>query len=982
MQQDQLSFLTGANATYVSELYARFVEDPSSVDADWAQFFRDLNDDARAILAEVKGAPWGRNGNRVIGAESDEPILAKKPDGKAGAGKAGAAPSVAEIRKVALDSIRALMLIRVYRVRGHLQATLDPLGLQKREPHPELDYRSYGFVEADLDREIFIDQSLGLETATLRTILRLLNETYCGNIGVEFMHIQDPDQKIWIQKRIESIRNHTEFTERGKQAILERLTEAEGLERFLQMKYTGTKRFGLEGGEVLIPALEQILKRGSQLGLTDVTLGMAHRGRLNVLTNFMKKPFVALFSEFQGNPAKPEDVQGSGDVKYHLGTSADRDFDGNVVHLSLTPNPSHLEVADPVVLGKVRAKQTLAGDIDRRQTMGLLIHGDAAFAGQGVVHECFAMSQLKGYSTGGTVHVVINNQIGFTTAPQYSRSGPYCTDVAKMVQAPIFHVNGDDPEAVIHAARIAIEFRQEFATDVVVDIVCYRRHGHNESDEPAFTQPLMYRKIAAHPTTRQIYAEKLVAEKVIGADDGDRMVSDFQSILEKEFEAGKSFKVNKADWLEGKWAGLGALTDEEEMRDENTDVANELLQEVGRAITSVPADFNLNRKIQRQLEAKQQMMASGQGIDWSTAEALAVGTLVVEGTGVRLSGQDSGRGTFSQRHSVLIDQETEAPYVPLNHVRAGQANFEVIDSLLSEEGVLGFEYGYTLSEPAGLTLWEAQFGDFANGAQVLIDQFISSGEAKWLRMSGLVLLLPHGYEGQGPEHSSARWERYLQMSAEDNWQVCNFTTPANYFHALRRQVRRNYRKPLVVMTPKSLLRHKLAVSPLSDFGPGSRFRRVLPETETLVADEEIRRVVLCSGKVYYDLFEERAKRNIDDVAVIRVEQLYPWPKETVLQQLSRYPNAEVVWAQEEPANMGPWTFVDRRLEFILEELSHKVHKAHYVGRKAAASPATGVHKNHVYEQALLVEQALTAALFTLPQPFRRQTKLSQLQDPK
>jgi 2-oxoglutarate dehydrogenase E1 component len=976
MQQDQLSFLTGANATYVSELYARFVENPSTVDPDWARFFGELGDDARAILAEVKGAPWGRNGNRVIGAESDE--AAKKADGKAG--KAPQAPSVEDVRKVALDSIRALMLIRVYRVRGHLEASLDPLGLQKREPHPELDYRSYGFTEADLDREIFIDHSLGLETATLRTILRILRETYCGNIGVEFMHIQDPDQKIWIQKRIESIRNHTEFTERGKQAILERLTEAEGLERFLQMKYTGTKRFGLEGGEALVPALEQILKRGSQLGLTDVTLGMAHRGRLNVLTNFMKKPFVALFSEFQGNPAKPEDVQGSGDVKYHLGTSADRDFDGNVVHLSLTPNPSHLEVSDAVVLGKVRAKQTQKGDDSRRQVMGLLIHGDAAFAGQGVVHECFAMSQIKGYTTGGTLHVVINNQIGFTTAPQYSRSGPYCTDVAKMVQAPIFHVNGDDPEAVVHAARIAIEFRQEFGTDVVVDMVCYRRHGHNESDEPAFTQPLMYRKIAAHRTTRQIYAEKLIAERVVNEDDADRLVSDFQALLEDEFAAAKSFKVNKADWLEGKWAGLDALTGEEEMRDENTDVSHELLQEVGRAITTVPENFNLNRKIVRQLEAKRQMLASGQGIDWGTAEALAFGSLALEGTNVRLSGQDSGRGTFSHRHSVLVDQETEERYVPLNHIRSGQGQFEVIDSLLSEEGVLGFEYGYTLSEPMGLTLWEAQFGDFANGAQVLIDQFISAGEAKWLRMSGLVLLLPHGYEGQGPEHSSARWERYLQLSAEDNWQVCNFTTPANYFHALRRQVRRNYRKPLVVMTPKSLLRHKLCVSPLSDFGPGSRFRRVLPETETLVGDDDIRRVVLCSGKVYYDLFEERAKRNIDDVAIIRVEQLYPWPKQTVLKELARYPNAEVVWAQEEPANMGPWTFVDRRIEFILEELAHKVHKAYYVGRKAAASPATGLHKNHVYEQALLVEQALTAALFTLPQPFRRQTKLIQIQD--
>ncbi len=980
MQQNQASFLSGANATYVSELYARFVEDPSAVDPSWAQFFHELNDDGRAILAELKGAPWGRNGNKVIGAVIEEPAAAKKADGKGKA--AAAAPSVDEIRKSTLDSIRALMLIRAYRVRGHLQADLDPLRLHKPESHPELDYHSYGFTDADLDREIFVDNVLGLETATLRNIIKILKETYCGTIGVEFMHIQDPDQKAWIQKRIESIRNHTEFTERGKKAILERLSEAEGLERFLQMKYTGTKRFGLEGGESLIPALEQILKRGGQLGLREVVIGMAHRGRLNVLTNFMKKSFTALFSEFQGNPAKPEDVQGSGDVKYHLGTSADRDFDGQPVHLSLTANPSHLEVVDPVVLGKVRAKQTQRGDIERGEVMGLLIHGDAAFAGQGVVHECFAMSQIKGYTTGGTLHVVINNQIGFTTAPQYSRSGPYCTDVAKMVQAPIFHVNGDDAEAVVHAARIATEFRQEFKTDVVVDMVCYRRHGHNESDEPAFTQPLMYRKIASHPTTRQTYAAKLIDEKVVTEDEAGQMVSDFQHHLEDAFAAASSYKVNKADWLEGKWAGIRVLTEEEEMCDENTDVSLELLAEVGSAISTVPAGINVNRKIVRQLEAKQQMMTTGQGIDWATAEALAFGTILAEGTPVRLSGQDSGRGTFSQRHSVLVDQETEERYVPLNHVRAGQAHYEVIDSLLSEEGVLGFEYGYSLSEPSGLILWEGQFGDFANGAQVIIDQFISSGEAKWLRMSGLVMLLPHGYEGQGPEHSSARWERYLQLCAEDNWQVCNVTTPANYFHALRRQVRRNYRKPLVLMTPKSLLRHKLAVSKLEKMGPGSRFHRIFPETETLVADEEIRRVVLCSGKVYYDLFEERAKRGLNDVAILRVEQLYPWPKNSIRKQLGRYIHAEVVWCQEEPANMGPWTFVDRRLEFVLEELSHITPKAYYVGRKAAASPATGLHKNHVQEQTQLVEQALIGPLSALPQPFRRITKLSIIQSPK
>jgi 2-oxoglutarate dehydrogenase E1 component len=975
---DQASFLTGANATYVSELYARYSEDPGSVDSSWAQFFGSLNDDGRAVLADLQGAPWNRHRNKVIG-------VAEEVDPKAAAKKPAAAPSGAsaeDIRRAALDSIRALMLIRSYRVRGHLQANLDPLALQPRKPHPELDYRSYGFTEADLDRPIFIDNVLGMETATLRTMVAALQKTYCSTIGVEFMHIQDPEQKDWIQKRIEGGQNQTEFSERGKLAIFERLSEAEGLEKFLQMKYTGTKRFGIEGGEATIPAIEQILKRGSQLGLREVVLGMAHRGRLNVLTNVMKKPYSALFSEFQGNPATPEDVQGSGDVKYHLGTSADRDFDGVNVHLSLTANPSHLEIGNPVVLGKVRAKLTQRGDGTKDSVMALLIHGDAAFAGQGVVMECFAMSQLEGYGTGGTVHIVINNQIGFTTAPRYSRSGPYCTDVAKIVQAPILHVNGDDVEAVVHAARIAIEFRQQFKGDVVLDLVCYRRHGHNEGDEPAFTQPVMYRNIATHPTTRQIHAAKLVAEGVLTEEQADKIASDFQARLEADFQASKSYKVNKADWLEGKWSGLGALSDEEEMRDEHTDIDPDLLQLVGRGLTTVPADFNLNKKIARQLEAKQEMFRSGEGIDWATGEALAFGSLLVEGTPVRLSGQDSGRGTFSQRHSVLNDQENETRYIPLNHIKDGQANYEVIDSLLSEEGVLGYEYGYSLAEPSALTLWEAQFGDFANGAQVVVDQFISSGESKWLRMSGLVMLLPHGMEGQGPEHSSARPERYLQMCAEDNMQVCNFTTPANYFHALRRQVRRNYRKPLIIMTPKSLLRHKLAVSPLSDFLPGSRFRRVLPETDKLVADDKVKRVILCSGKVYYDLWEERAKREIKDVAIIRIEQLYPWPRETVTAQLKRYPNAEICWCQEEHANQGAWMFVDRRLHYVLEQIGHKTGLAYYVGRGSGAAPATGSHKGHVEQQARLVEDALTGDVDQLPQPFSRQTRLGSMVPPK
>ena len=961
------SFLQGNNAVYIAELYARFLADPNSVDQSWSDFFRELRGEDVAMLRDLRGPSWAPREEGVV--QGDIPITAPA---------VGPSPSAsaAEMRQHTIDSIRALMMIRAYRVRGHLEANIDPLKLTPREPHPELDYRSYGFTPDDLTRPIFIDHVLGLEVATLRQIIGILRETYCGTIGVEFMHIQVPEQKAWIQKRIESVQNRTDFTERGKRAILERLSEAEGFERFLQLKYTGTKRFGLEGGETIIPALEQVLKRGSQLGLKDVVLGMAHRGRLNVLANFMKKPFQAIFSEFQGNPANPSDVQGSGDVKYHLGTSADRDFDGNVVHLSLQANPSHLEIVDPVVVGKVRAKQTQRNDLERREVMGILLHGDAAFAGQGVVPETMMLSQLQGYTTGGTIHFIINNQIGFTTAPHYSRSGPYSSDIAKAVQAPIFHVNGDDPEAVVHVARIATEFRQEFGADVVVDMICYRRHGHNESDEPAFTQPEMYRRIAKHPTTRQLYALKLIGEETLTEDEANGIVTGFQQQLEAEFQAANAYKPNKADWFEGKWAGLAQSTGEEEMREERTGVDLQTLRDIGDAITRVPEGFDANRKIVRQLQAKKDALTKGEGIDWATAEALAFGSLLIEGAPVRLSGQDVGRGTFSQRHAVLTAQDSENRFIPLNHIRTGQAHFEVIDSPLSEEAVLGFEYGYSLTEPHALVLWEAQFGDFANGAQVVIDQFISSGESKWLRSSGLVCLLPHGFEGQGPEHSSGRWERYLQMSGEDNWQVCNFTTPANFFHALRRQLRRNFRKPLIVMEPKSLLRHKMCVSKLEEFGPDSRFHRVLPEAYPLVADDKVRRVVLCAGKVYYDLLQARIDAGLDDVAIVRVEQQYPWPRDSVFAEVARYPNAEVVWAQEEPANMGPWGFVERRLVFILEDLGRTPTRPGYAGRPPAASPATGLYKNHNKEQAALCEQALSVPFGDLLVPFRRPTPMA------
>ncbi len=938
---DNNSFLTGQNAAFIAELYGRYLDDPQSVDASWRGFFAELGDEPRAFLREMQGPAWGDKRPAILANGHAPAALAALP---------------ADVHQAALDSIRAMNLIRAYRVRGHLIADLDPLGLDRRTDHPDLDPATYGFTEADYDRPIFVNNLLGFETATMREILAALRATYCGHVGVEYMHIQELEQRQWIQARIEVPRNQTEFTERGKRTIYERLVEAEFLERFLDRRYTGTKRFGLEGAEALIPALEQVIKRGGQLGMKELCIGMPHRGRLNVLTNMMGKPYAALFSEFQGNSANPEDVQGSGDVKYHLGTSSDRDFDGNLVHLSLTANPSHLEAVNPVTLGKVRAKQRQRGDQSRDQVVGLLMHGDAAFAGQGLVAETLELSELKGYRTGGTIHFIVNNQIGFTTSPAQARSGPYPSDVAKAIQAPIFHVNGDDPEAVVHVARIATEFRHRFKKDVVVDMFCYRRHGHNETDEPAFTQPLMYKAIATHPTTREVYRQRLIDEGLLTAADAETIEKAFLARLEGEFQAAKSYRPNKADWLEGEWKGFTIAGGDD--RRGTTAVDLPLLREVGTALTRVPEGFHLNRKIARQLDAKREAIEKGEGIDWATAEALAFGTLLAEGACVRLSGQDSGRGTFSQRHAILYDQETEERYVPLNHIRDGQAPFEIIDSPLSEAAVLGFEYGYSLADPRSLVLWEAQFGDFANGAQVVIDQFIASGEAKWLRMSGIVLLLPHGYEGQGPEHSSARLERFLQLCGEDNIQVCNLTSAANYFHVLRRQVRRNFRKPLMVMTPKSLLRSHEVAAKLADMGPGTSFHRVFGEVDRLAADAQVRRVLLCSGKVYFDLLHARRERKIDDVAILRIEQLYPFPAKTLAELAARYRNAEFAWVQEEPENMGAWSFIDRRIEKALSSLDIKAKRARYVGRPEAAATATGLLKRHATEQARLVDEAL------------------------
>ena len=970
------SFMQGHNAAYLEQLYAQYARDPNTVDGAWQAFFQALGDSDLDVKADASGPSWARKDwppqptddltAALTGewmpppqeaAAAKEKILGK-------AKELNSTISQEAVKRAVLDSIRALMIIRAHRIRGHLSADLDPLKLQATGQHLELQPKSYGFEEADMDRPIFIDNVLGLQFASMRQIIDILKRTYCSTFALQYMHISDPEQSSWLKERIEGRDKEITFTREGRKAILNKMVEAEGFEKFLHVKYTGTKRFGLDGGESLIPALEQIIKRGGALGVRDIVIGMPHRGRLSVLANVMQKPYRAIFNEFQGGSFKPEDVDGSGDVKYHLGASSDRDFDGNNVHLSLTANPSHLEAVNPVVIGKVRAKQDQIGDADRTQVLPLLLHGDAAFAGQGVVAECFGLSGLVGHRTGGTIHVVVNNQIGFTTAPHFSRSSPYPTDIALMVEAPIFHVNGDDPEAVVHAAKVATEFRQKFQKDVVIDIFCYRRFGHNEGDEPMFTNPLMYNQIKRQKTTLSLYTERLVKDGLIPEGEVEDMKAAFQAKMSEEFEAGKEYKPNKADWLDGRWSHLDRRG--EEYQRGETSISTQTLADIGTALSRAPDGFPLHKTVARMLETKKKMFAAGEGFDWATGEALAFGSLLCEGFPVRLSGQDCTRGTFSQRHSGLINQDTEERFYPLNHIRTGQKRYDVIDSMLSEYAVLGFEYGYSLAEPNALTLWEAQFGDFANGAQIMFDQFISSGESKWLRMSGLVVLLPHGFEGQGPEHSSARLERFLQMCGQDNWIIANCTTPANYFHILRRQLHRNFRKPLILMTPKSLLRHKLAVSKAEEFTTGSSFHRVLWDdaeasnsAHKLKPDAKIKRVVMCSGKVYYDLLEERNARGLDDIYLMRFEQFYPFPAISAMKELQRFENAEMIWCQEEPKNQGGWSFMEPNLEWVLERMKAKHNRLRYVGRSASASPATGLAAQHKFQQAALIDEALT-----------------------
>ena len=933
------SFLSKNNSSFIEQMYLRYVKEDPSLPESWRDYFSDLNEDVKSIIKEIEGPSWIRKNLDENTRDDNSSTLEKQK----------------------IDSIKAIALIRSYRIRGHLIANLDPLGMMKREYLHELHPSDHGFKKEDYERKIYLSSYLDTSYSTIKDIMFKLRRVYCATIGAEYMHISDPVEKIWFRERMEKNENQINFTNKGKKAILKTIIKAEGFEKYLAKKFIGTKRFGLDGGEALIPALEQIIKRGGQLGAKEIKIGMPHRGRLNVLANVLQKSYKKIFNEFVGElDAKSE--ESAGDVKYHLGASSNREFDGNSVHVSLTDNPSHLEAVNPVVLGQVRAKQFFHKDKERKEVIPILIHGDAAFAGQGVVAECFAMSGLKGHNTGGTIHIIVNNQIGFTTSPRFARSSPYPSDLGKIVEAPILHCNGDDPEAVVHCAKIAIEFRQRFKKDVVIDLICYRRFGHNEGDEPTFTQPLMYKKIKSHPTTLNIYSKKLIKENSITEEEFESEKSEFNDLLEDQFKSAKDHHP-KIDWFEGTWSRYRPQKGKDKIG--NTGVQKNELIEISKKIHSLQENLKIHKTIKRIFENRHKSILEEKNIDWSTAEALAFGTLLKEGFPVRLVGQDSGRGTFSQRHSVLRNQEDNSRYIPLNNISNKQQNFEIVDSFLSELAVLGFEYGYSLVEPETLTIWEAQFGDFANGAQVVIDQFIASGERKWNRASGLVMLLPHGYEGQGPEHSSARLERFLQLSGQENLQIVNCTTPANYFHVLRRQIHRDFRKPLIIMTPKSLLRNKLCISNLEDFSKNKSFHRVLKDHSyfdndkfiCLKKDSDIKKVIICSGKIYFDLLKARETIRRNDIVLIRVEQLYPFPVKSLVKEIKNYrKNASFFWCQEEPKNMGAWSSVRDYIQWTLDYIEANNNKISYIGRDPAASPATGYAKRHISQQEEIIRK--------------------------
>ncbi|GAB5558519.1 MAG: 2-oxoglutarate dehydrogenase E1 component [Synoicihabitans sp.] len=911
------SIASQANAAVLETQYEQWRQDPDSVDATWRAFFQ--------------GFSLGHDGGALTSASAS-----------------AAGVNVVDSRK----QVMAIRMINAYRSHGHLQAHLDPLN-PPPEPHPKLAKEAFEFTDEDLDSSYTLTRFKGGGQHKLRDIIDSLQRTFSGTIGVEYMHLNDMEARDWLQERMESCDNQPSFDKFRKTQILRRIHKAELFEKFLHTKFVGQKRFALEGGETTIAAIDSFLEKCPEVGVEEIVMGMAHRGRLSVLANILRKPFDVLFDQFSENYI-PDAVAGDGDVKYHLGYEAEFPTKtGGSIEVRLAANPSHLEIVNPVVEGKARARQRIRGDEERRRVCPLLIHGDAAFAGQGVVAETLNFSQLPGYYTGGTVHFVINNQIGFTTNPADARSTHYCTDVAKMIEAPVFHVNGDDPEAVCYVTQLALEFRIKFKRDVVIDMVCYRRHGHNESDEPAFTQPLMYKTIRSHPLVSTLYTKKLVDEGTITQEDSDKIVAEYTAAMESAFQKAKDADAariaahEKQDQFRGSTAVFQPHYNHEPVP---TGVSEESLNKVAGALTSTPEGFNVNRKIKRLLDNRAKAFASGGPIEWSFGESLAWGTLLTEGFHVRLSGQDCRRGTFSQRHAYLYDEETRERYAPLDHVANDQAKLCVYNSLLSEAAVLGFDYGYSLDYPNMLCQWEAQFGDFANGAQVVIDQFISSSESKWQRVSGIVMLLPHGYEGQGPEHSSARLERFLQLCAEDNIQVCNITTPANFFHVLRRQMHRDFRKPLVVMSPKSLLRHPEAVSKVEAFLGDTAFQEIIPDP---TPPEKTDRLILCSGKVFYDLDHYRREKGITDVRILRIEQLYPLHEHALQRLADEYRDARLVWCQEESHNMGAWSFIAPELERIFG------NKPAYAGRDAAASPAVGALALHKRELAKLLMEAFS-----------------------
>ncbi len=938
MGMNTLELVSLANAEYVDEQYRRYLADPSSVDERWALFFA--------------GFDFATDGNGARPTAADG-IDAQHADGAVSAREARAMP-----RAEAEPVLGVFDLVHSYRELGHLVAHLNPLA-PPPAGHPLLEPSEFGFTPPDLDRVVECSSFKGCAKATLHELIARLRSTYCRTIGVEYMHLQDRAQRVWLQERMEPTSNDPNLTPDERSWVLDNLVVSEGFEQFLHLRYPTAKRFSLEGADSLIPMLETMVEDGGKLGVEEMVIGMPHRGRLTVLANVLRKPYEMILAEFEGSFLGKE-AMGDGDVKYHLGYSHDRvTRAGRKVHLSLAANPSHLEAIDPVIEGVVRAKQNHLGDDERGRVVPILMHGDAAFTGQGVVSETLWLAELEGYRTGGTVHIIINNQVGFTTSPEAYRFTPYPSDGAKVVQAPVFHVNGDDPEAAVQAARLAIAFRQQFKKDVIIDLVCYRRHGHNELDDPTFTQPVMYRKIAKHPTPLALYRDRLVDQGAIPTGDVERRTKDFRELLDAARSYAQDFMPKQAVFaFGGLWKGFTRAGKDWSA---DTAVSQPALDEIAAAFTRLPEGFTPHPKAMKLMEARAAMVKPGGAIDWGCGEALAIGSLVLQAVPVRMSGQDSGRGTFSHRHAVLHDFENDAHWVPLDHIRDGQARFTILDSMLSENAVLGFEFGVSMADPRQLVIWEAQFGDFGNGAQVVIDQFICSSETKWQRPSGLVMLLPHGYEGQGPEHSSARLERYLQLCAADNMQVCNFTTPAQYFHALRRQMLRQFRKPLVIMSPKSLLRHKLAVSSPEELTKG-QFQPVLddvarrgaPAAGVTLDPARVTRILLCSGKVYYALLAGRRDRAIDSVAIARVEQLYPFPVPELDAIFASYPNAkQVFWVQEEPWNMGAWHFVYHPLRRLLPA----DRSLAYVGRPAAASPASGSYKIHQAEEADLVNRA-------------------------